>query len=83
MVSLLNSLNVEISCKTTCKSPCKSPAKFRAKLLFLTLARAKHLFPTTFSTFSHHLSHSHSVSVKHPTYPLFHNPYYYNYKIFI
>ncbi len=72
-------------CKTMCKSSCKSTPKlranFRAKLVFLKNQCIKILFFTLFPLLSHRLINSLPVSVKPPTFPLLHNPYYHNYKI--
>ena len=72
-------------CKTMCKSPCKSTPKLRAnfcvKLFFLQNPCIKYLFSTAFSQLSHRLFNNLSISVKPPTFPLLHKPYYHNYKI--
>ena len=74
-------------CKTLCISACKTPAKVRAKNVYnhptTPPSSAKLHFPTVFSPLSHNFSHRHSTSDNHPTFPLFHKPYYYNYKLFI
>ena len=74
-------------CKTLCISTCKTLAKHRAKNVynhpFKLSPRAKLHFPTHFSRFSHRLSRRLPTPQNNPTFPLFHNPYYYNYKIFI
>ncbi len=72
-------------CKTMCKSPCKSTPKlraiFRAKLFFQKNPCIKYLFSTIFPQLSHRLFNNPSISVKPPTFPLLHSPYYHNYKI--
>ncbi len=74
-------------CKTLCISTCKTAAKIRVKNVYNHPATppssAKLHFPTTFSLLSHNFSHRTSTPGNHPTFPLFHKPYYYNYKIFI
>lgn len=76
---------VSNSCKTMCKSACKSTANLRAnfcaKLSLPQNPCIKKLFFTTFPTFTHHLFNNSPISVKPPTYPQLHIPYYHNYKI--
>jgi len=72
-------VNVEILCKSPCKTLCISGAKFCSKLPHTHQISAKLHFPTYFSRSSHQLSHSLLTPVVQLFYPLFHNPYYYNY----
>ena len=73
---------VEIMWKYPCNTPCNSRVKFCVYPTTAAPTRAKLTFPTHFSRFSHPFSHNRSAPVFQPTFPLFHNPYYYNYLIY-
>ena len=73
--------DVEITCKTFCKTQCNKTAKLCAKLTTIYNICAK---PTTFSHFP---TTNSQLFAQPPTsglqliYPLFHQAYYYNYKL--
>ena len=71
--------NVEIQCKTMLKTQCKLLVKHCGFFKPSTTLCVKQSFPTAFLKLSHHVFNSRFTSVFQLFYPLFHNPYYYNY----
>ena len=74
--------NVEIPCKTIWKSSCKYREEKCVKLLPVNKICAKNNLFTNFYNIIHQLFNSFSTPIIKLIFPLFHKPYYNNYKIF-
>lgn len=75
-------IHVQFLCKSLWKSPCIFYVKLCGFFTRLLPIRAKLIFSTHFYSLSHQVIHSLLTSGFKQCFPLFHNPYYYNYKIF-
>lgn len=73
---------VEIPYKTIWKSSCKYSEEKCAKLLLVHKKCAKNSLFTNFYNIIHQLFNSLSTPITKLFFPLFHSPYYNNYKIF-
>ena len=75
--------NVDNMCKSQCISRCNLWVKKCVNLTNVQFPRAKLTFSTKFSHSLHNVSHNPLTPIVQLFYPLFHNPYYYNYYIYI
>ena len=73
---------VEIPCKTIWKSSCKYREEKCVKLSSVNKICAKNNLFTNFYNIIHQLFNSIPTTIFKLIFPLFHNPYYNNYKIF-